>query len=34
MGATHALNFFLRRPDIFDGAEFSGVYDTISSMIT
>ncbi len=28
MGATHALNFFLRRPDIFDGViALSGVYD-------
>lgn len=27
MGATHALNFFLRRPDIFDGViGLSGVY--------
>lgn len=27
MGATHAMNFFLRRPDIFDGViSLSGVY--------
>jgi esterase/lipase superfamily enzyme len=28
MGATHALNFFLRRPDLFDGViALSGAYD-------
>ena len=29
MGATHAANFFFRRPDIFDGViALSGLYDT------